>query len=1001
MIQLDRKKVFYSLMVISIFCLFNLPLLIKRGHTYAVIMLLLTSLIFLFSSKKTHLLKEDKYLIFTFIFYAVISGLIGFYHNESMKTIEHSLKFLLFIPIIFYLFTYPPTSLFIFICAGLGATNVGILALWNKFYLGIPRASDYLNPIIFAEVSLLLVVFCLCGLRLAPTIQSKMKQYLYSILLSFGVLGGLIAVILSASRGAWVVIPIILIGIVMLYRFTKYQALIFITASFLLLSSSYFIPQTGVKQRIHQAISAFQPKTKEFSVSARIEMWKTVTPMLKKHPVLGWGKVEANKEKQRLIKQRKAHKKLSRIGHWHNIFIEKAIKQGLLGLFALMCLFVVPLTLFIRTIQRNHSIESRTLAYCGVIIILSHMSFGISDLLLKYNIGTIFYCLPIILLWAVIRNNQQESNETTKVANQLSIVLYRRLLAYVKPHWFYALIMIIATGAYSATNAIYAAQLKDIIDEGFIKKDMGAINATIMILWIITLFRGVSFFISNYTMRRVSSDIVLNLRQDMFTKLQQLPTRYFDRVSTGKTLSKFNYDVLQVVGTATDAVIVLVREGVLSIVLLIYLLYQNWKLTLLIFALVPVISVLVKIISKRLRTLAERIQGNMGEMNHILDENIKGHKIVKVYAGQSHEIDKFSYTARQIRHASIKSEIVSSTSAPIMELLIISVISLIIWLMAREAKHGLLTPGEFMSYIVMIGLLPNPVKRLMRINEVVQRGLAACHSIFDFLDEEVEKNKQLTQPRQVLPDFSGELNFQHVEFGYDEEPILSDFNLHIKAGETVALVGASGSGKSSLASLIPRFYEISRGQITLDGISITDIDLSVLRKQIAFVNQDIVLFDDSVTHNIAYGQAEENINIEKVEQAAQLAHAEAFILNLESGYETFIGESGQRLSGGQKQRLAIARAIYKDSPIIILDEATSALDSESEHKVQLALDELMHDRTAIVIAHRLSTIQNADRIVVLDQGKIVEQGTHNELMASKGRYYHLNHSLIKDTGGDW
>ncbi len=573
------------------------------------------------------------------------------------------------------------------------------------------------------------------------------------------------------------------------------------------------------------------------------------------------------------------------------------------------------------------------------------------------------------------------------------MILYRRLLTYIKPHWFYALVMVIATGACSATNAFYMSKFKDIINEGFVEKDMGEINMTLVIIFLTTIFRGVMFFISNYTMRRVSSDIVLHLRQDMFAKLQRLPARYFDRVSTGKTLSKFNYDVLQVVDTATDAVIVLVREGVLAVVLLVYLFYLNWQLTLLIFALVPMISLLVKMISKRLRKLAERIQGSMGEMNHILDENVKGHKIVKVYAGHAREIERFAYTTRQIRHSSIKSEIVSSTSAPVMELLITVVICFIIWIMAKEAQQGFLTPGDFVLYIMMVGFLPNTIKRLMRVNEVIQRGLAACHSIFDFLDEKTEQGYSARQSAAKLPAFAGELNFQHVEFGYDEEPILSDFNLCIRAGETVALVGASGSGKSSLASLIPRFYDIRSGRITLDGMNIADMDLAVLRKQIAFVNQDIVLFDDSVTHNIAYGQADAEIDMQRVKRAARLAHAEDFILALESGYETFIGESGQRLSGGQKQRLAIARAIYKESPIIILDEATSALDSESEHKVQMALDELMHDRTAIVIAHRLSTVQNADRIVVLEQGKIVEQGRHRELIAKQGRYYHLNHSL--------
>lgn len=575
-----------------------------------------------------------------------------------------------------------------------------------------------------------------------------------------------------------------------------------------------------------------------------------------------------------------------------------------------------------------------------------------------------------------------------------SITLYKRLIAYVKPLWVYGLIMVIAMACYAATNAYYMKQFKDIIDEGFVNKDMNAIQFTLMTLVLTTVFRGLVFFTGKYMMRRISSDVVLHLRRDMFAKLQRLPTRYYDQVNTGKTLSKFNYDVLQVVDAATNATVVLVREGVLATIFLTYLLYLNWKLTLMILVLVPVIGVLVRLISKRLRKLAENIQGSMGEMNHILDENIKGHKIIKVYAGFHNEAKRFYRAIRQIRNSSIKTEIVSSTTAPIMELLITIVICLIIWIMAGQAQEGSLTPGDFVLYIMMVGFLPDTIKNLMRINEVIQRGLAACHSIFDFLDEEVEQSNSEENSLSVLPAFSGELNFQRVTFGYDEEPILSDFNLHIKAGETVALVGASGSGKSSLASLIPRFYDINQGQITLDGFSISDMELSVLRQQIAFVNQDIVLFDDSVTHNIAYGQTDDQIDMEKVKQAAQLAHAEEFIVNLEEGYDSFIGESGQRLSGGQKQRLAIARAIYKDSPIIILDEATSALDSESEKKVQLALDELMHDRTAIVIAHRLSTVQNADRIVVLDQGKIVEQGTHKELIDKKGRYYQLNHSLV-------
>ncbi len=595
-----------------------------------------------------------------------------------------------------------------------------------------------------------------------------------------------------------------------------------------------------------------------------------------------------------------------------------------------------------------------------------------------------------------------------------SITLYKRLFKYVKPYWAMVVIMLIATGVYASTNAIYAAKLKTIVDKGFIEKDMTAIYVTILALVAVTFFRGIGFFIGNYASRRVSSDIVLTIRKEMFAKLQQLPTSYYDRVSSGQTLSRFNYDVLQVTDAATNAALTVAREGVLVIVLLGCLLYKNWQLTLLIFALAPIIGLVVNLISKRLRKLAQRIQGNMGAMNHILDENIKGQKIVKIYAGQRHEKQKFKHAILQIRNASIKSEVASSASTPIIELLIVCVISLIIYFLAQEAKAGTLTPGEFLSYTIMMGLLPSPIKKLMRINEHIQRGLAASDGIFTFLDELSETGQAVDGPSadeqavdgssvdkqtpkdMLLPTFAGELHFHHVDFTYADNSaqavVLNDFNLHIRAGETVALVGASGSGKSSVAALIPRFYPVSSGRITLDGIDIADMDLSLLRRQIAFVNQDIVLFDDSVMRNIAYGVPAAEIDCERVRQAAQQAQAEEFIKQMDKGYDSPIGEAGQRLSGGQKQRLAIARAIYKNAPIIILDEATSALDSESEAKVQQALDELLKNRTAIVIAHRLSTVQNADRIVVLDKGYIVESGTHETLMANKGRYYYLNQS---------
>ncbi|MBS9777973.1 MAG: lipid A export permease/ATP-binding protein MsbA [Gammaproteobacteria bacterium] len=572
--------------------------------------------------------------------------------------------------------------------------------------------------------------------------------------------------------------------------------------------------------------------------------------------------------------------------------------------------------------------------------------------------------------------------------NKNDIVLYKRLLGYVKPYWKIVIVMIIATAIFSTTNAAYVSQLKSLIDD-LNRENINSINNLIGLLMVVTIVRGVASFISGYTMRRISSDIVLNLRKDMFEHLQRLPSKYFDSVNTGKTISRFNHDVGQVTSAATKAVIILVREGVLVVALLSYLIYKMWDLTLLIFVLAPFIAIIVKVISKRLRKLAEGIQTNMGTMNHVLDENIKGHKIVKIYAAQEQEKKKFNSTIRHVRNAAIKSVVATSSSTPIIEMLIVSVISAIILMLSHRVVDGLITTGEMVTYIAMIGLLPSPIKKLLRINEDIQRGIAASKSIFGFLDETAESNT-LTSPVSMRH-FNGDLTFKNVSFAYGDEPVLSNFNLSIHAGETVALVGASGSGKSSLASLIPRFYDINSGSIELDGTDTREMDLTVLRKQIAFVNQEIVLFDASVISNIAYG--DNNVNIENVKKAAQSAHADEFITEMEDGYQSQIGESGQRLSGGQKQRLAIARAIYKNAPIIILDEATSALDSESEKKVQMALDELMHDRTAIVIAHRLSTVKNADRILVLDNGAIVEQGTHKELVEKKGRYYNLHNTL--------
>lgn len=584
-----------------------------------------------------------------------------------------------------------------------------------------------------------------------------------------------------------------------------------------------------------------------------------------------------------------------------------------------------------------------------------------------------------------------------------SVTLYKRLLGYVLPYWKMVALMLLATAVYASTNALYIANIQPIIDDGLIGKDMRAIQAVIGFLLLITFVRGIGFFLSGYASRWVASQIVFDFRQQMFGHLHQLPSRYYDRVNSGQTLSKFNYDVQQLTGAATNAIITLVREGVMVIAYLSYLLYVNWKMTLIIFVIAPLVGWIVVLVSKRLRRLAQSIQGNMGAMNHILDENIKGHKIVKIYRSQAQEVNKFTQAIHAIRRASIKSEVATALSTPIIEWIIVCVLSLIIWLLARETVANQLTPGAFFAFVGAMGLLPSPIKKLMRINEEIQRGLAASESIFCYLDEATETDAAHAKHQATLPDnVLGQLVFSQVSFAYSDAGaeadalVLDDFNLTIEAGETVALVGASGSGKSSLVSLIPRFYEMRTGHIYLDGVDIHQLSLQDLRAQIAYVSQDVVLFDDTVAANIAYGEPLDKIDRKRVEQVAELAQATPFIQTLAQGFDTLIGESGLRLSGGQRQRLSIARALYKAAPIIIMDEATSALDTQSERAIQSALDVLFKDRTAIIIAHRLSTVRHADRIVVLTDGKIVEIGSHEALMQQQGRYFQLQATLQAD-----
>lgn len=594
-------------------------------------------------------------------------------------------------------------------------------------------------------------------------------------------------------------------------------------------------------------------------------------------------------------------------------------------------------------------------------------------------------------------SKEQQQSSTTP-----GVKIYFRLLGYIKPYIGMFIISIVGFLIFASTSPMLGYVLKYFVDglanpEAVLfpnvpwLADVRLLQAVPLLIILIALWQGIGSFLGNFYLAKVSLGLVHDLRVQLFNNLLTLPNRYFDSHNSGHLISRITYNVTMVTGAATDAVKVIVREGMTVVFLFATLLWMNWKLTLVMLAILPIIALMVNSTSKKFRKQSKKIQVAMGDVTHVASETIQSYRVVRSFGGEPYERERFyessdNNTKRQLRMVKT-----NAVYTPSLQLVIYSAMSVLLFLVLL--LRGDSSPGDLVAYITLAGLLPKPIRQLSEVSSTIQKGVAGAESIFEQLDEAPEKDTGTIELEKV----EGKLEVRHLSFTYPgaDEAVLKDISFTAEKGQMIALVGRSGSGKSTLANLIPRFYEHQQGEILLDGIEVKEFTLTNLRRHMALVTQQVSLFNDTVAKNIAYGDLAD-ASLEEIKAAAEAAYAAEFIERMPQGYETEVGENGVLLSGGQRQRLAIARALLKDAPLLILDEATSALDTESERHIQAALDHAVQGRTTLVIAHRLSTIEKADLILVMDQGRIVERGTHKELLIQNGYYSNLHATQFED-----